>query len=139
MSTWFSKSFGAATLATALTLSCSGGEPVTVNERMFLREGQDLVAKGAGCMSMKLPSSGGGSSSSSGSNDGDISLTEGPEGDVFVVRIFSGSTLVASRSYSAVWLDSGQMDEFDVTTRSGAIYLLRYWGGACADLDASTP
>src|SRR5688572_430283 len=55
------------------------------------------------------------------------------------VRVFSGQQLLQSRSYNAAWLRSGQVDEFDVTTQTNALYILRYWGGTCADLDASSP
>jgi hypothetical protein len=120
----------------AVSLSCSSGEEVVINERMFLREGETLALKGAGCFWMKLPSS---SRASSSSGNGDISVQEVAEGDAFVVRVFSGQQLLQSRTYSAAWLRSGQTDEFDVTTQTSALYMFRYWGGTCADLDASSP
>ena len=128
--------WASAALVAAVSLSCSSGEQVVINERMFLREGETLVPKCGGCMWMNLPSSGGPSSSSA---NGDISVQEGAEGHAFVVRVFSGQELLQSRSYSAAWLRSGQVDEFDVTTQAGALYILRYWGGTCTDLDASSP
>jgi hypothetical protein len=137
MVAFFSKiPWASAALVAAVSLSCSSGEQVVINERMFLREGETLVPKGGGCLWTRLPSSG---RSSSGSANGDISVQEGAEGDAFVVRVFSGQQLLQSRSYSAAWLRSGQVDEFDVTTQTSALYLLRYWGGTCADLDASSP
>jgi hypothetical protein len=137
MVTFFSTiSWATAALVAAVSLSCSSGEQVVINQRMFLREGETLVPKGGGCLWMRLPSSG---RASSGSANGDISVQEGAEGDAFVVRVFSGQQLLQSRSYDASWLRSGQVDEFDVTTQASALYLLRYWGGTCADLDASSP
>ncbi len=123
-----------AALVAAISLSCSSGEQVVINERMFLREGEALVPKGGGCMSMKLPSSDRASFANA-----DISVEEGGEGDAFVVRVFSGQQLLQSRSYDVAWLRSGQIDEFEVTTQTSALYLFRYWGGTCADLDASSP
>jgi hypothetical protein len=137
MVTFFSKiPWATAASVAAVSLSCSSGEQVVINQRMFLREGETLVPKGGGCHWMRLPSSGG---ASSGSANGDISVQESAEGDAFVVRVFSGQQLLQFRSYDAAWLRSGQVDEFDVTTQSSALYLLRYWGGTCANLDASSP
>ena len=126
----------AASVAAVSMCSCSDGEPVTVNERMLLREGDTLVPKGGGCVSMKLPGSGG---ASAGGGTGDISVTEGPEESDFVVRVFSDQELLTTRSYGVAMLRAAQVDEFTVTTHSGAVYVLRYWGGACTNLDASAP
>ena len=127
----------AATTALTSILCCSdGGERVTVNERMFLRVGDALMPEGAGCFQTKIPSSG---QASSGGGNGDVALQEGAEGDAFVVRVFSNQALLAARSYSVAMLNSGQVDEFTVTTQSGAVYVFRYWGGACADLSSPSP
>jgi hypothetical protein len=127
----------AASVALVCMPSCSGGgEPVTVNERMFLRVGDVLIPKGGGCSWTKIPSMG---QTSSGGVDGDISVREGPEGDAFVVRVFSDQELLASRSYGVAMLNSGKLDEFTVSTHSNAVYLFRYWGGVCADLAAPSP
>src|SRR5436190_21870693 len=118
----------AASMALVSMVCCSdGGERVTVNERMFLRVGDALMPEGAGCFQTKIPSSG---QASSGGGNGDVAFQEGPEGDAFVVRVFSDQALLASRSYSVCMLNSGQLDEFTVTTHSGAVYVFRYWGGA---------
>ncbi len=101
--------------------------------------GDILVPEGGGCESMKLPSSGGGATTSGGPVSGDISHSEGPEGDAFVVRVFSGQELLATRSYGVAFLESGHSDEFTVSSHSGTVYVFRYWGGSCADLDASSP
>src|SRR6185503_12939951 len=130
MVTFFSKiPWATAVLVAAVSLSCSSGEQVVINERIFLRDGETLVPKGGGCVWMKLPTSGGGSSSF---GNADISVQERAEGDAFVVRVFSGEQLLQWRSYDAAWLRSGQVDEFDVTTPASALYVLRYWGGTCA-------
>ena len=137
MVTFFSKiPWATAALVAAVSLSCSSGEKVVINERMFLREGETLVPKGGGCLWMRLPSSGGGSL---GFGHADISVHESAEGDAFVVRVFSEQQLLQTRSYDAAWLRSGQVDEFEVTTQGSALYVFRYWGGTCADLDASSP
>jgi hypothetical protein len=137
MVTFYSKTpWATAALVAAVSLSCSSGEQVVINERMFLREGDALVSKGGGCLWMRLPSSGG---ESSGFGTGDISVHGSADGDAFVVRVFSGQQLLQSRSYNVAWLHSGQVDEFEVTTESGALYVLRYWGGTCTVLDASSP
>ena len=49
----------------------------------------------------------------------------------------SDQQLLASRTYGVAMLRSGKLDEFTVTTHSGVVYVLRYWGGTCADLDAA--
>ncbi|HMI85952.1 MAG TPA: hypothetical protein VK550_17765 [Polyangiaceae bacterium] len=137
MVTFFPKiPWATAAFVAAVSLSCSSGEQIVVNGRMFLRDGETLVPKGGGCVWMKIPSSGG---TSSGSISGDISVQEGPEGHAYAVRVFSGQQLLQSRSYDVEWLHSGQIDEFEVTTQASAVYVLRYWGGTCADLDASSP
>ena len=128
-----------ALVAAASTSSCSSGVPVTVNSRMLLRTGDTLMPEGAGCEWMKLPSSGGGASTSGGPVSGDISHSEGPDGEAFVVRVYSDQELLVTRSYSVAMLQSGQLDEFSVKTHSGAVYVFRYWGGSCTDLDASSP
>jgi hypothetical protein len=137
MVTFFSATrWSTAAFIAAISLSCSSGEQVVINERMFLREGETLVPRGGGCLRMELPSSG---RTSSGGGNGDISVHGAGEGDAFVVQVFSGQQLLQSRSYDVAWLRSGQIDEFEVTTQTSAVYLFRYWGGTCADLDASSP
>jgi hypothetical protein len=129
------KGVGATVAALSLAV-CSGcSERISVNERMLLRTGETLVPQGGGCTWMELPA--GAAELSPG--PGDIAVAEGPDRDVFVVRVFSDEQLLASREYSSAVLEAGQLDEFSVTTRSGAVYVLRYWGGSCADLDASSP
>jgi hypothetical protein len=126
-----------ATAAAAALGSCSdGGEEVVVNERIFRLEGSTLTSQGGGCSNMKLP---GGGSPQTGGGLGDFSFAEGTEGDAFVVRVYSDAELLASRSYNAVRLRFSQVDEFSVTTHSGAVYVLRYWGGACTPLSAPSP
>jgi hypothetical protein len=117
--------------------SCSsGGEPVVVNERMFLLSGSTLTSEGAGCSNVTLP---GGGSPQAGGGLGDFSFAEGPEGDAFVVRVYSDRELLATRSYDEARLHFNQVDEFSVTTHSGAVHVLRYWGGACTPLSAPGP
>jgi len=94
-----------------------------------------LKAEGV-CRSLFLPRVGG---SPLGAGNGHISVAEGPEGLAFVVRVFSGQELLATRAYTVGMLRSGRVDEFMVTAQSGAVYVFRYWGGSCANLDASSP
>ena len=65
------------------------------------------------------------------------------DGGVYGARldalVFSNQALLAARSYSVAMLNSGQVDEFTVTTESGAVHVFRYWGGACADLSSPSP
>ena len=60
-----------------------------------------------------------------------LNVAEGAVGEAFVVHVFSDHDLLTSRSYDESMLESGQVDQFSVTTHSGAVYTLRYWGGAC--------
>jgi hypothetical protein len=134
---WSALLVAMAVSATAVLGSCSsGGEPVVVNERMFLLDGSTLTSEGGGCSKLTLP---GGGSPQHGGGLGDFSFAEGAEGDAFVVRVYSDDELLASRSYDAVRLRFNQVDEFSVKTHSGAVHVLRYWGGACTPLSAPSP
>jgi hypothetical protein len=113
-----------------LSQACSSsGATVTVNEAIFLHEGNSLVSRGAGCSYVRLPASSGGLR---GPRLGDFNFSEGPDGDTFVVDVFSDNELLATRRYDEAMLRSGRIDEFTVRTHLGAMYTLRYWGGSCA-------
>ena len=56
----------------------------------------------------------------------------GPDGDSFLVRVFSDDELLTSRRYDEATLVSGKVDEFSVTTHLGVVYTLCHWGGSCA-------
>jgi hypothetical protein len=66
----------------------------------------------------------------------DFEVIEGEDADVVVVQVFSERELLASRRYNEAILRSGTVDEFAVTTHGSRSYVLRYWGGSCAPLDA---
>jgi hypothetical protein len=127
---------GLAPIVAAIATSACGSDHVVVNERMLLQQGSALVPEGGGCMWTTLPAAVGGAL---GAGGGDISVAEGAEGDAYVVHVFSDDALLASRSYSAPMLESGQLDEFTVTTHAGSVFVFRYWGGSCADLAAPLP
>jgi hypothetical protein len=110
--------------------SCSSGTRFTVNEAIFLHDGQSLASRGGGCAYVTLPGSG--AADKSGPRVGDFSVAEGPDGDAYLVRVFSDQNLLTSRRYDEAMLSSERVDEFSVTTHSGAVYTLRYWGGPCA-------
>lgn len=118
--------------------SCSPGRTYVFNEAEFVHEGQTLVPAITGCEDIKLP----GSShvNDPGPHIGDFNTTEGADGDSYVVKVYSDADLLTERRYSEATLAEGTMDEFSVTTHSGAVYTLRFWGGhVCTpfDLDAS--
>ena len=113
-----------------LCASCASGDRFTVNEAIFLHVGSGLESRGEGCSQVSLPGSGG--ASDAGPHAGDFNFTEGPDGDAFLVRVYSDQDLLTSRRYDEAMLASGRVDEFSVTTHAGAVYTLRYWGGACA-------
>jgi len=127
-------------IAGALLVSCSSSAShrFTMNEAFFLHQADSLVPSGSGCISFFLPTDGVGPSSSAGSadNTGDFRVDEGVQGDAYVVQVFSGQALLASRRYDEAMLASGRVDEFDVTTGQGAVYTLRYWGSATCALFA---
>jgi len=58
-------------------------------------------------------------------------------------KLFGGlsaaEVLRAVTPQSHVVLPVLHLDEFTVTTHSGAVYVFRYWGGACADLSSPSP
>jgi hypothetical protein len=115
------------------SLSC-GQDLVTVNERIFVKAGDTWQYSGGGCMTAPL----GGSSARAPRpvQASDFEVTEGEDASNFVVQVFSDGDLLASRHYNEATLRSGAVDEFTVTTHAGSRYMLRYWGGVCASLDA---
>jgi len=119
--------------------SCSSGETYKFSQEMWIHQGQALMPAGSwGCNSVTLP----GTSDGNDRNPhiGDFNFTQGDEGDSYVVKVYSDSDLLTTRSYSEAALAAGTVDEFNVTTHSGAVYTLRFWGGhVCTplDLDAS--
>jgi hypothetical protein len=122
---------GASALA-ALVLagaSCNGGTHYTVNEAIYLHSGADSVTfRGGGCSFIQLPGSGG---ASDGPHPGDFAVTEGPDGDAYLVRVFSDDSLLTERRFDEAQLSSGDVYEVNVTTHSGDVYTLKYWGGGC--------
>jgi hypothetical protein len=123
----------AATLAMTgpLSASCSSpGDRFTVNEVIERHEGANLVFAGGGCSDVSLPGAGG--ADDTGPRAGDFNFSEGPDGDSFLVRVFSDDELLISRRYDEAMLASGRVDEFSVTTHLGIVYTLRHWGGSCA-------
>jgi hypothetical protein len=114
-----------------LSASCSSpGDRFTVNEVIYRHDGQTLTFAGGGCTYVSLPGSGGGSDK--GPRIGDFNFSEGPDGDSYLVRVFSDQDLLTSRRYDEAMLGSGTVDEFSVTTHIRAVYTLRHWGGPCA-------
>jgi hypothetical protein len=110
--------------------SCSSGNRFTVNEAIYRHDGASLSSQGGGCTYVTLPGSGG--AGNAGPRVGDFNMAEGPDGDAFLVRVFSDQDLLTSRRYDEAMLASGTVYEFSVTTHGGAVYTLRYWGGPCA-------
>ena len=99
-------------------------------EVVYLHDGESLAFRGGGCSDALLPGSG--AADDRGPRVGDFNFSEGPDGDTWLVRVFSDQELLTSRRYDEAMLASGTIDEFSVTTHSGAVYTLRYWGGPCA-------
>jgi hypothetical protein len=127
-----SKLLATATLLVAapLSASCSSQtDHFTVNEAAYLHDGATLAFRGGGCSFISLPGSGG--ADDRGAGAGDFNFTEGPDGDTFLVRVFSDQELLIERRYTETMLASGTVDEFSVKTHAGAVYTLRYWGGPC--------
>jgi hypothetical protein len=114
--------------------SCSSEDKYVFNEAEFVHQGQALMLVGGGCSNITLPGTSNGNDRLS--HIGDFNFTEGDEGDAYVVKVYTDSDLLVERSYSEATLASGKMDEFSVTTHSGAVYTLRFWGGhVCTELD----
>jgi hypothetical protein len=125
-------SLAAAALAMTVQLSasCSSqGDRFTINELIDRHERADLVFAGSGCAEVSLPGAGG--ADDTRPRAGDFNFSEGPDGDSFLVRVFSDDELLTSRRYDETMLASGKVDEFSVTTHLGVVYTLRYWGGLC--------
>jgi hypothetical protein len=109
--------------------SCSPETHYTVNEAIYLHAGDAMAFRGGGCTFIQLPGSGG--ASNDGPHPGDFAVTEGPDGDAFMVRVFSDDTLLTERRFDEAQLSSGNVYEVSVTTHSGDAYTLKYWGGTC--------
>ena len=120
-------------VAIGMSLPSCAHDRVTVNQRMFLREGGRLKYEGGGCSFMEL---GGSSSAPAPMKGSDFQTTESQDGDVVLEQVFSDTELLASRRYDEAFLNSARVDEFTVKTHAGKDYVLRYWGGSCAPLDA---
>jgi hypothetical protein len=120
-------------MAMGTPLSC-GHDLVSVNERIFVKKGASLQYNGGGCMTVQL--GGSGSLAPRPLVGSDFEVTEGEDANDVVVQVFSDNALLVSRRYNEATLWSGAVDEFTVTTHAGGSYLLRYWGGSCASLDA---
>jgi hypothetical protein len=115
-------------------VSCSGDRRYVFNEQEYVVQGQTLMPTGSGCSNITLPGTDVGGQGVP--HIGDFNFIEGAEGDSYVVRVFTDSDLLAERRYSEAAVASGRMDEFSVTTHSGAVHTLRFWGGhACTALD----
>jgi hypothetical protein len=110
-------------------LSCSSETRFTVNEVTYLHSGDALVFRGGGCSYIQLPGSGGGDNV--GPHAGDFNVTEGPDGDAFMVRVFTDADQLAEHRFDEAQLSSGNVYELSVTTHAGAVYTLKYWGGTC--------
>ena len=118
--------------------ACSSGTDISISSETYLHQGDTLRYAGGGCQHLKLPAKGG---TTPGRRIGDFNMQESPDGDDFLVQVFSDDELLTSRRYDEAMLRSGKIDEFSITTHLGSVYTLRYWGGPCTnppnDLDAS--
>ncbi|HEX8791339.1 MAG TPA: hypothetical protein VF765_10355 [Polyangiaceae bacterium] len=118
--------------------ACSQGDKFVFNEAEFVHQGQMLMPAISGCQLITLP--GTSHVDDPGPHIGDFNTTEGADGDAYVVKVYSDTELLTQRSYSESTLAAGTVDEFSVTTHSGAVYTLRFWGGhvcTVVGLDAS--
>ena len=129
--------------AAGTSLSC-GQDLVAVNDRIFVKAGGTWQYNGGGCMTVQLGGSsslapsplGGSSSVGTASQGSDFEVSGGGDANDVVVQVFSDNQLLVTRFYDEAMLRSGTVDEFTVTTHAGGSYMLRYWGGSCAPLDA---
>lgn len=139
MTTWRSarRCTVGASLAVAFSTSiaCTGGASFTLNQVMVLHQGQTLVPAGSGCSSVTLPGSGGADAEP---HMGDFNYSEGADGDTYLVSVYTDQDLLTQRRYTAAMLASGTVDSFSVTTHSGAVYTLSFWGGPCTAIYAGS-
>jgi hypothetical protein len=63
----------------------------------------------------------------------DLVVNHSMAGDSFLVVVTSDDRELARRKYGEKRLESGERDEFSVTTRAGRTYELAYWGGHKCD------
>ena len=94
-----------AALTLLLSASCSSGDRYTVNEAIYLHDGASLSSRGSGCVFVTLPGSGG--ADNGGPRVGDFNVTEGADGDAYLVRVFSDQDLLTSRRYDEAMLGVG--------------------------------
>jgi len=87
---------------------CAPSTEVSISSETYLHQGVNLKDAGGGCQHLKLPSSG---AAASGPHLGDFNMQEGPDGDAFLVRVFSDDELLTTRRYDEPMLQSGKIDE----------------------------
>jgi hypothetical protein len=63
----------------------------------------------------------------------DYVLEERYDGQTVDVIVSSGGDVVAERRYDAAFLETGDVDVIEVTTKAGKQYELKYWGGPACD------
>jgi hypothetical protein len=132
-------------VAAALGLSsCGGGDPVALNERIFLAESMQL--EGGGCTLYDL----GGSEavhSETGMAGSAVVIKQRLNANEVVVSVVDGDQTLAEKHYDEAFFKAGTLDEFTVTPNSGSsALLLRYWGkfqpngiAGCTPLDQDGP
>src|SRR5260370_41563284 len=107
-----------AILGVILSASCSSGTEVSIASETYLHVADRLKYTGGGCMHLKLPASGG---ATPGRRIGDFNMQEGPDGDSFLVQVFSDDELLSTRRYDEAMLRPGRIDEFSITTHLGPV------------------
>lgn len=65
----------------------------------------------------------------------DIVVAQRMAGDSFLVVVTSDEAELTRRKYGEKQLESGERDEFTVTTHAGRTYELAYWGGRKCDAE----
>lgn len=112
----------------AAALAGCGGDPLFLmfEEHLRTAEGERLV--GSGCQSID---GGSGASGAVGGGTGSYSIEhEGHDGEGVRVLVRSGTgELLAVRSYNEDFLESAEVDEFEVEIDPDHTLRLVYWGG----------
>ena len=120
-----------ALLAAVSFAGCDSGPTVALNQRIFSVPG--MISGGSGCMTFKLGGSGSGGTGTGGAGFGGLQVVLREAGDLVVLEVMEGSTVLVRRDYDEAFFRSQKVDEVRATGTSGEGLLLRHWGSYSAE------
>ena len=105
---------------------CEAGTTVVLNQRIFSLPG--MVPGGSGCMSFELGTSSRSGGGGGGGASAPLAFSIREAGDVVIVEITEGPSVLGQRAYDEAFFRSERVDELQATATTGAGMLLQHWG-----------